>query len=48
MAWMEWVVVGALAAVSAAYSVWRLLPKRKGQGDGCKGCSSHTPPPVMK
>jgi hypothetical protein len=48
MAWMEWLVVGSLVAVSAGYSVWRLLPRRKGTGGGCKGCSSNTPPPALK
>ena len=45
---MQWLVVGALVAISAGYSVWRLLPKRKGQGGGCGGCASQTPPAIDK
>lgn len=38
---IEWIVVGAIVAASAIYSVWRLLPKRPKPGAGaCSGCSS--------
>lgn len=49
MAWLEWVIVGIVVAVSAVYSVWRLLPRKRGRNDsGCKTCPAHTTEPGGK
>ena len=50
---LEWILVGLLVAGSAAYSVWRLLPRRRHSGEGCKTCPAHSsedakPSPTQK
>jgi hypothetical protein len=40
MLWLEWSMVGVLGAISAIYSIRRVLPRRRG-ASGCGTCPAH-------
>jgi hypothetical protein len=37
---LEWAVVGLIVGISAFYSIWRLLPRRR-RDSGCNTCPAH-------
>jgi len=38
---LEWAVVGLIVGISAFYSIWRLLPRRRRDSSGCSTCPAH-------